>query len=108
MIASWPKGESGPKSTTNPVFFEELSHVTVVPAFTQKGRFAFAFGILGVAEASDPLRLIFTVQGAELDPQTFSAVQIFSGCGSEQRYWSRPRCGSWAAIATDSPSSGTR
>jgi len=94
MIASWPNGESGPKSTTKPVFFDGLRHATVVPSFTQKGMFAFAFGILGVTEASEAVRLISTVQEVEAEPQVFSAVQIVYGCGSEQRYFSLPRFGS--------------
>src|SRR5208282_1298042 len=91
-IAPCAKGESGPKSTTNPVFLDGLFHSILVPAFTQNGMFAFAFGIAGVTEASEAVRLISTVQGVELDPQAFSAVHAFPGFGSEQRYCSRPRC----------------
>jgi hypothetical protein len=102
MMASMPNGVSGPKSTTNPVFLDALRQVTVVPAFTQKGSFDFASGIAGVADAEEAVRLISTVHGVEVDPHVFFAVQIVSGCGSEQRYFSLPRCCSWATISEDS------
>ena len=85
MIAPSPKGPSGPKSTTKPVFLDGLFQDTVVPTFIQNGMFAFEFGILGVTEASEAFRLISTVHGVEPDPQVFWALQIASGCGSEQR-----------------------
>jgi hypothetical protein len=63
-------GEEGPKSRTKPVFLDKLCHVTVVPTFAQNGTFPLAFGTSGedVADAL-PLRLIFTTQGEEADPQ---------------------------------------
>ena len=98
MIVSEPKGEDGPKSKTKPVFFDPLFQLTVVPAFTQKGAFPLAFGMLGVAEASEAVRLISTVHGVEAEPQVFSAVQTDCGLGSEQRYFSGPRICSCATV----------
>src|ERR1700751_3207435 len=81
------KGEEGPKSRMKPVFFAELSHVTVVPVFTQKGAFDFEFGMDGVTVAEvPPLRFRSTTQGSEADPQRFEAVQILAGFVSEQTY----------------------
>jgi hypothetical protein len=70
----------------------------VVPAFTQKGAFPFPFGMLGVAEASEAVRLISTVHGVEAEPHVFSAVHMDCGLGSEQRYFSAPRSCSWATV----------
>jgi hypothetical protein len=70
--------------------------MTLVPDFTQKAWFLFALGITGVEEAESEVRLISTVHGVEDDPQVFSAVQMACGLGSEQRYFSLPRCCSWA------------
>jgi len=82
-------GEEGPKSTTNPVSLDELTHFTSVPAWTQKRAFALAFGILGVEEAELlPRRLISIVHGVEAEPQVFPGLHIFSGFGSAQVYLS--------------------
>jgi hypothetical protein len=52
VIVVWDsKGVLSPKSNMKPVLLELLCQVMVVPAFTQKGAFPFASGILGVAEA---------------------------------------------------------
>ena len=97
MTAS-EKGEDRPKSKTKPVFFDPLFQLTAVPAVTQKGAFPFAFGVLGVAEASEAVRLISTVHGVEADPHVFSAVHMDCGLGSEQRYFSGPRICSCATV----------
>jgi hypothetical protein len=90
-------GEEGPKSMTKPVFFDELSHVTVVPTFTQKIAFALAPGMLGVADAQLlPLRLILIRQGSELDPHVLAAVHM--PCGRAQAYDWIPRCRSCAPM----------
>src|SRR5271167_428376 len=81
IAASDPKGEAGPKSTTKPVFLDELCQVTVVPTFTQKGVFALAFGMLGVEEAESAFRLTSTEQGAEADPHVLLGLHICSGFG---------------------------
>ena len=52
VIVVWDsKGVFSPKSKMKPVLLELLCQVMVVPAFTQKGAFPFASGILGVADA---------------------------------------------------------
>jgi len=80
-------GEEEPKSRTKPVFLEELCHVTVVPAFTQNGAFALAFGMPGVEVAEVlPRRLTSTTQGEEADPQVVAAVHMLPGFVSEQMY----------------------
>jgi hypothetical protein len=80
-------GEEGPKSNTNPVFFDPLCHVTVVPTFTQNGALPLASGMLGVADAELlPLRFTFTTQGLELEPHVVLALHMLPGFDSEQRY----------------------
>jgi hypothetical protein len=92
-------GEAGPKSMTKPVFFEELSHVTVVPTFTQKIALALAPGIFGVADAQLlPLRLISIRQGSELDPHVLAALHIPCAFDSVQPYDLLPRCRSLAPM----------
>jgi hypothetical protein len=76
MIASDPNREDGPKSRTKPVFFDPLLQLTVVPAFTQKSAFALAFRMVGVAEASEAVRLISTVHGVEAGPHLLSVVHF--------------------------------
>src|SRR5277367_2781071 len=86
MAPSNPKGEEGPKSTTKPVFLDELCQVTVVPTFTQKGAFPLAFGMLGVEETASAVRLTSTEQGSEADPHVLPALHICSGFVSVQIY----------------------
>jgi hypothetical protein len=70
MASGGSNGEEGPKSTTKPMFLDELFQVTVVPDCTQKSAFDLALGIFGVAEAELlPLRLTSTSQGVEGEPQ---------------------------------------
>jgi hypothetical protein len=81
-------GEEGPKSSTKPVFLDVLCHVTVVPAFTQKGALPLASGMFGVADAELlPLRFTFTVQGVELEPHVVLALHMLPGFDSEQTYF---------------------
>jgi len=80
------KGAEGPKSTTNPVFFDRLFQVMVVPLFTQKGALDFAPGISGVTAAESAVLFTSIVQGAVADPHVFLAVHMLSGFGSEQIY----------------------
>ena len=91
MTVSEPNGEFGPKSKTNPVFLDSLFQLSFVPAATQKGWFPFALGMLGVADASDAVRLTSTVHGVEAEPHVFAAVHMAWGSGSEHRYFSGPR-----------------
>jgi hypothetical protein len=49
--------------------------MTVVPTFTQNSAFPLASVILGVAEAELLVRLTFTTQGIELDPQVVFMLQ---------------------------------
>ena len=87
MIApAGSKGDAGPTSTTKPLSFSVLFHVTVVPTFTQKGELPFAFGMLGVLEAESAVRFTSTVQGVEADPHVVAAVHSCAGVGSEQAY----------------------
>jgi hypothetical protein len=80
-------GEEGPKSSTKPVFLDELCHVMVVPIFTQNGAFPLAFGMSGVEDADVlPLRLMSTTQGEEADPHVVAAVHMLPGLVSEQMY----------------------
>jgi hypothetical protein len=68
-------GDAGPKSMTKPVFLDELSHITVVPTFTQKIVFPLAPGMFGVADAQLlPFRLISIRHGSELDPHVLAAL----------------------------------
>jgi hypothetical protein len=84
---------------TKPVFFDELSHVTVVPTFTQKIAFALAPGMFGVADAQLlPFRLISIRQGLELDPQVLAALHIACAFASVQAYDWLPRCRSFAPM----------
>jgi hypothetical protein len=77
-------GEEVPKSKTNPVSFEALLNVIVVPAFTQNGAFALAPGMFGVADAeSPPLRLMSTSQGDAAEPHVFAVLQMLSGVDAE-------------------------
>jgi len=54
--SSGSNGEVGPKSTRNPVFFDEDIHVTVVPVLTQNREFPFAPEMFGVAEDEEAVR----------------------------------------------------
>jgi hypothetical protein len=86
MAAPESNGEEEPKSRTNPVFFDVLLKVIVVPTFTQKGVLDLASAMLGVAEAEvpPPLRLMSTSHGVVGEPQVFAAVQILAGFAAEQ------------------------
>jgi hypothetical protein len=65
---------------TNPVFLDELSHVTVVPTLKQKIAFSLIPGTLGVADAQLlPFRLISIRQGSELDPHVLAALHMPCG-----------------------------
>src|SRR4029077_9002476 len=108
MIACDWNGEDGPKSKTKPVFLDTLFQFTVLPDFTQKGWFPFAFGILGVAEASEAVRFTSTVHAVPEAPHVFSALQMASGFGSEQRYFSLPRCCSCANVNEERSSTNAR
>ncbi len=82
-------GEDGPKSMTKPVFLDELTHFTSVPAAIQNRAFDLAFGMLGVEEAELlPRRFISIVHGVEEEPQVLAALHICSGFGSAQVYLS--------------------
>lgn len=82
-------GEEGPKSMTNPVSFDELTHFTSVPAAIQNIAFDLAFGILGVEEAELlPRRLTSIVHGVEADPHVLPGLHICSGFGSAHVYLS--------------------
>jgi hypothetical protein len=81
------KGEDEPKSRTKPVFLDALCQVTVVPTFTQKDAFPFAFGMLGVADAElPPLRFTSTLQALVVEPQVVLALHMLPGFDSEQTY----------------------
>ncbi len=80
-------GEEGPKSSTKPVFFDALCHVTVVPTFTQKGALPLASGMFGVADAELLLRFTLTTQGLELEPHVVLALHMLPGFDSEQTYF---------------------
>jgi hypothetical protein len=87
MIAeSDSNGEELPKSRTNPVSFEVLLNVIVVPAFTQNAALPLAFGMFGVAEAESPPseRLMSTSQGDVTEPQVFGPLQMLFGLAVEQ------------------------
>jgi hypothetical protein len=60
--------------------------VTVVPTFTQKSEFPFAFGMPGVEDAESAVRFTSTVQGEEADPHVLLAVHSCAGFASEQAY----------------------
>jgi hypothetical protein len=52
VIVVWDsKGVFSPKSKMKPVLLELVCQVIAVPAFTQKGPFPFAPGMLGMADA---------------------------------------------------------
>src|SRR5579863_7011783 len=81
------KGEEGPKSRTKPVFLDALCQVTVVPTFTQKDMFSFAFGMSGVADAElPPLRFTPTEQALVGEPQVVPALHMLPEFDSEQTY----------------------
>ena len=86
MAPAGSNGDAGPTSTTKPLSFSVLFHVTVVPTFTQKGELPFAFGMLGVLEAESAVRFTSTVQGVEADPHVVAAVHRCAAVGSEQAY----------------------
>ncbi len=86
MAPAGSNGEEGPTSTTKPLSFSVLIHVTFVPTFTQKSELPLAFGMLGVEEAESDVRFTSTVQGLEADPQVFAAVHSCAGFGSEHAY----------------------
>ncbi len=82
-----PNGEDGPKSSTKPVFLDELCQVTVVPVFTQNDAFPLAFGMFGVADAELlPLRFTPTLHALVVDPQVVAALHMLPGFDSEQTY----------------------
>lgn len=87
MAPAGSNGEAGPTSTTKPLSFSVLFHVTVVPTFTQKRELPFAFGMLGVLDAESAVRFTSTVQGVEADPHVVAAVHSCAGVGSEQAYF---------------------
>jgi len=86
MAPAGSNGDAGPTSTTKPLSFSVLFHVTVVPTFTQKRELPLAFGMLGVVDAESVVRFTSTVQGVEVDPQVLAAVHCCAGFGSEQAY----------------------
>jgi hypothetical protein len=88
MDPAGSNGEEGPTSTTKPLSFSVLFHVTFVPTFTQKSELLLAFGMLGVEEAESEVRFTSTVQGLDVDPQVLAAVHNCAGLGSEQAYLS--------------------
>jgi hypothetical protein len=92
MIAASPdsNGEEEPKSKVKPVFLDELCQIIFVPAFTQKGAFALAPGILGMTDAPFPVRLTSIEHGVEEDPHVLLALQIDCGSGSVQVCLSAP------------------
>ena len=90
------KGEVVPKSITNPVSFDKLCHVTLVPAFTQKGALALGLAILATAAAESDARLTSTVQGVGTDPHVVLSLHMLSGWGAEHTLWWRPCRFSWA------------
>jgi hypothetical protein len=62
-------GDELPKSRTNPVSFDVLLNVTVVPTFTQNGALSLASGILALAEAKEPpTRVMLTSQADVAEP----------------------------------------
>jgi len=63
------------------VFFDLVSKLIVVPAFTQNNWFDFPSAVVGAMLAPDPLFRIDTTHGVEADPQVFAAVHRFSVCG---------------------------
>lgn len=79
-------GDAGPTSTTKPLSFSALIHVTVVPVFTQKSELAFAPGMPGVEVAESEVRFTSTVHGLEADPQVLAVVQSCAGFTSVQAY----------------------
>jgi hypothetical protein len=82
-------GEEGPKSSTKPVFLDELCQVTVVPVFTQNDAFPLAFGMFGVADAELlPLRFTSTLHALVVDPQVVLALHMLPGFDPEQTYLS--------------------
>jgi hypothetical protein len=84
MAVPESSGEEVPKSKTNPVSFEVLLKVIVVPALTQNGAFSLAPGIFGVAEAeSPPLRLMSTSHAEAAEPHVFAALQMLPGVDVE-------------------------
>jgi len=70
----------------NPTFFWVDCHVTVVPVFTQKSSFPFAFGMLGVTEDESEVRLTSTLHGVEADPHVLSALHRLAGFACEQAF----------------------
>lgn len=79
-------GDEGPTSTTKPMSFPVLFHVTVVPAFTQKSALLLAFAMLAVDDAAFAVRFTSTVQGVELDPHVLLTLHSCAGLGSKQAY----------------------
>lgn len=86
MALAGSNGDAGPTSTTKPISFPVLFHVTVVPTFTQKSELPFAFGMLGVADAEYAVRFTSTLQGLEADPQVLAPVHNCVGFTSAQAY----------------------
>jgi len=86
MAPGGSNGDAGPTSTTKPLSFSVLFHVTVVPTFTQKRELPLAFGMLGVDDVESEVRFTSTVQGVEADPHVLAAVQSCAGFASEQAY----------------------
>jgi hypothetical protein len=86
MAPAGSNGDAGPTSTTKPLSFPVLFHVTVVPTFTQKSELPFAFGMLGVADAESSVRFTSTVQGLVADPHVLAPVHSCAGFTSTQTY----------------------
>jgi len=86
MAPDGSNGDAGPRSTTKPLSFSVLFHVTFVPIFTQKSELPLAFGMLGVTDAESDVRFTSTVQGVEADPHVLAAVHSCAGFTSMQAY----------------------
>ena len=65
MAPDGSNGDEGPTSTTKPLSFSVLVHLTVVPTFTQNSAFALALGMPGVEEAELEVLFTSTAHGVE-------------------------------------------
>jgi hypothetical protein len=73
IVSGGSNGEEGPKSTINPVPFEDVWKVTVLPSFTQNREFPLALGKLGVAVALFMPSLLMSTEQPDAG-QVFAAV----------------------------------
>jgi hypothetical protein len=86
MAPGGSNGDEGPTSTTKPMSFPVLFHVTVVPGFIQKSALLLEFAMLAVEDAAFAVRFTSTVQGVEPDPQVLPALHSCAGFASKQAY----------------------